>query len=70
MNTYWVIEKRCGSEIGRSKVKADDALSAIAKIEAMYGEPPRVSWSKDKDGKLRMICSKWHGCEFEARLVV
>jgi hypothetical protein len=70
---YKVEVQQCGSPIAFYMVEAPDALSAINRVELLYGEPLTVEKTaiEDEEGDRHRItlAHHWHGYMFQARAV-
>ncbi|MBI1881656.1 MAG: hypothetical protein HYR94_26050 [Chloroflexi bacterium] len=62
-----------GEFITRQTVEAPDALTAINRVEASYGQPPKMEEITVhlEDGKKEhlLVVSDWHGYSFVARQI-
>lgn len=62
-----------GEFITNHTVEAADALTAINRVEASYGQPPKVEdltvYLEDGKKEHLLQVSDWHGFSFEARRV-
>jgi hypothetical protein len=62
-----------GKFITSHMAEAADALTAINRVEASYGQPPKVEeitvYLEDGKKEHLLVVSDWHGYSFEARQV-
>jgi hypothetical protein len=72
MTHAYVVEVSFNGElVSEHFIEAADALSAINRIEAQYGEPPRITTKTiyHENGSIEhvLVVMDWHGYCFHAR---
>ena len=67
---YKVVVQQQGRFIADHQLEAPDALTAINRVEAEYGEAPQVEFStvelEDGTRYHLMVVNNWHGYSFHA----